>query len=312
MTPEQIAGLFLDRDDYLILTHIRPDGDTLGSAGALCRALRKLGKTAFVADNPETTPRYAFLTDGLIAPEDYGYKTIIAVDIADERLIPVSMRYGKPFVQIDHHPSNEGFAENNCIIPSAAATGEIIYEVMVSLKVEMDRDMAAAIYISVATDTGCFKYSNTTADSHTVAAAAISAGIRVGELNNTIFDAFSKARIEMERLFFESMRFYNDERICVARITNKMLEDTGASEDDIDNFAAIPKRINGVDAGITLRELRDGRVKVSFRSSEVLNASEICGLFGGGGHQRAAGATIEASLDEVEEMLVRAAGERLS
>ena len=312
MRADRAAALLMERDEFVILTHLRPDGDTLGSAGALCRALRAAGKTAYCAKNPETTPRYAFLTEGLEAPDGFDPKTVVAVDAAGPVLLSEDMlAYGKPFMVIDHHPSNMGYGEHNLVNPDAAAAGEIIFEIILAMGVTLDRPMAEAIYTSVATDTGCFRYSNTTANTHRVAVAAIEAGISVRELNTLIFDTATKARIEVQKLFVNTMRFYYDDRICVARLTLDMIEQTGASEDDLDNFAGITKGILGVDAGIMLREVGGGKVKLSVRTSQALDASNICAEFGGGGHARAAGATITAGIDEVEKMIVSAAGQRL-
>ena len=160
-------------DDILILTHRRPDGDTAGCAGALCRGLQQIGKRAYILENPEITRRYAPLIVPYYPPENFVPAYVVSTDIAEEKLFPDTAEpyKGKVDLVIDHHGSNDGFGKKNLIRPDAGGCAEVLYDVLTALGVKFTADIAERIYIGVSTDTGCFKFSNTTAHSHAVAAA---------------------------------------------------------------------------------------------------------------------------------------------
>ncbi len=236
-------NILKEKNNFLILTHKKPDGDTLGSASALCRGLRSLGKTAYVLENFEITEKYASLFDGIVATNNYRADVIVSVDIADEQLFPNNANEYKGNVDlaIDHHPSNTNFAKETLLKAERAACGEIIYEVLQDLNVEMDKDMATAIYVAVSTDTGCFKYSNTTGNTHIVAARCLEKGIDGGELNRKLFEVKSHARFQLEKYLFENMEFFFDGKLAIATIDSKILETTQATVDDRDSIASIPR-----------------------------------------------------------------------
>ena len=345
MTISNTAEWLREHDDYLIITHRRPDGDTLGSAAALCRALRSIGKAAFLLPNPDTTPRYAPFVSDLLAHEDYSPAAVIAVDIAtpdlfqtnfadasgkaagfsDGKTASVSMApvveatavdtFGKAAgfsngetaevqnracvgLAIDHHPSNTGYAKHTLVDPARAACGELVYDVIRELTT-LDADMASALYIALATDTGCFSYDNTTSDTLLIAAHLAQLGAPMNELNNTLFRSKSRGRLAVEGLVYTNLTYHFDNRATLVVITAAMERETGATEDDYENIAAIPVAIEGVDIGITVRELDSGEFKVSVRSGDAVSSNEVCARFGGGGHARAAGFTSEKPLDEV-------------
>lgn len=296
----RIADVLKTIDGALILTHRRPDGDTAGSAGALCIALRAMGKTAYVAANPEITRRYADLIEPYFPPEDWKPSYVIAVDCAAEDMIfPAAEEYAKHVdMVIDHHGSNCGFGRENLIIGEYAACAEIICEVIEALGLTLTIEMARGIYVGASTDTGCFKFSNTTANTHRVAAKCLDTGLDGGEINRALFETKSRARYEIEGMLFREMKFYKDGKIAVALITREAKESTGADWDDLDAIAGIPRQIEGVEVGLTLTELKDGSTKLSARTTKEVDAAAICSQLGGGGHLRAAGATMDCPSDE--------------
>jgi phosphoesterase RecJ-like protein len=281
-------------DNALILTHRRPDGDTAGSAGALCCTLRQMGKNAYVAANPEITRRYADLIEPYFPPSDWQPAYVIAVDCAAEDMIfPAAGETAKHVdMVIDHHGSNTGFGAENLVIGEYAACAEIVCEVIEELGEELSIEAARGIYIGASTDTGCFKFSNTTANTHRVAAKCLDTGLDGGEINRALFETKSRARYEIERMLFRDMKFYKDGKIAVALITREAKESTGADWDDLDAIAGIPRQIEGVEVGLTLTELKDGSTKLSARTTKEVDAAAICSQLGGGGHLRAAGATM--------------------
>lgn len=297
---KEAAGALSSARDVLLLTHRRPDGDTLGSAAALCRGLRMLGKTAYLIKNPETTAKYASFVADLPAPEGFSPGFVAAIDVAGPDMLPANAETyaGAIDLVVDHHPTNKGFGRLNCVYPGYAATGEIVYALLCELGAPLSREAAEALYVAVSTDTGCFKYSNTTANTHRVAAAAMDAGIDAPALNRKLFFTKSRARITLERSVLGDMRFYFGGRVAVSVITRRAVSEAKANDDDIDDLSALPRQIEGVDAGVTIRELEDG-CKISLRTSENMDASRICARFGGGGHLRAAGCNHPGTAEQV-------------
>lgn len=312
---QQAARRLEQADDLLILTHRRPDGDTVGSAAALCRGLRQRNKRAYVAHNEDLTARLGFLTEGMLPPEDFVPGMILAVDIADTALLtPAQSVYAdKVALCIDHHPSNTGYASELLLWPAAAATGEIISQLLLELGAELTQPIWEALYIAVATDTGCFKFSNTTPLAHRLAADAIEAGVDFHRHNHTFFEAKSKCRFEIERRMFDLMRFSEDGRVCCSWLERAWLDSIGAGDDDLDNLSTLTMSLEGVDCGIILTQNRGTLdYKVSVRTHKPADASRVCRCFGGGGHPRAAGCTLSGPAEEAMERLMQAAREELA
>ena len=298
--------------DILIWTHHRTDGDTTGCAGALCRALRQIGKTAYILQNPEITKRYAPLIVPCYPPEGFVPSYVVSTDIAEEKLFPdTAEQYkGRVDLAIDHHRSNSGFGRKNLIRPDAGGCAEVLYDVIDALGAKFTADIAECIYIGVSTDTGCFKFSNTTAHSHAVAAACLTAGIDGGEINRALFETKTMPRFQMERIVFDTMEFYENGAIAVALLWREDIDRTGADMDDLDSIASLTRQIEGVQIGITLTENKDKTVKVSVRTTKEMDAAAICKKCGGGGHIRAAGASFDCGMEEAKAAILNAAKEQ--
>lgn len=309
MTPTECAGWLLGHDDYLILSHIRPDGDTLGSGAALVSALRRAGKRAYCARNPQLIDTYAPFVAPYLAAEGFAHKTLVAVDIADEGLIPDGQD-GEVALCIDHHPSNTRYAKSLCLNAGASACGELVLEIIKALGNGVTKAEADLLYIAVSTDTGCFMYMNTNADTHIAAAELIGLGAEAGVLNNLLFRTMSRARLLLEGMIMSGLRFYRDGKICVAEVTLDMLERSGATDNDCEDLAGIAGRAAGNVISITLRELEGGKCKVSMRSKPEVNVSDICAVFGGGGHAMASGCTIMKGVEPALAELLAAIDEK--
>ncbi len=297
-------------EGVLLLTHRRPDGDTVGSAAALCRGLRRLGKAAWVFPNEDLTPRLAFLLEDLLAPPAAQYDLVAAVDLADIPLLTTSAAQFAKKVDLclDHHPSNTGYAAELLLYPKAAATGEVIYQLLRLLGVSFDLKIWEALYIAVATDTGCFRFSNTTPLSHRIAAEALEAGLDFHPHNRTFFEKKSKTRFLIEKRMLDAMTFSSDGRIAAAWIERDWLKEIGATDDDLDNLSTLTMTIDGVDCGIILtQEKTSSDYKVSVRTHMPADASRVCREFGGGGHPRAAGCTVSGPGKQAMEKLMAAA-----
>ena len=300
MTELECAQWLRERDNFLILTHVRPDGDTLGSAGALALALRGLGKTAHVLANHGITETYADYMTGLWAPEDFAPEHVVAVDIATENLLPDEAQAyrGKSEICIDHHPSNEFYAGETCLDAKAAACGEIIYRICRELGV-MNAGIAKLLYVAITTDCGCFVYNNTTPETHRIAAELMTYGDFWQQVNRNCFQTVSLKTIRLQNRLLESMEFYDDGHLAIGAISQKDMADLQASQGDSEELAAWAKKIQGVNVSATLRQLDERVWKVSLRTDGSLNATRACGILGGGGHAAAAGATMR-DVDESE------------
>ena len=308
---KQAADWLRAHDDYLILTHRRPDGDTLGCAAALARMLRGLGKTAWLLRNDEVTENYAPYVDGLWAAEDYAYKTVVSVDLAALGLFPDNAAALKDRVDLafDHHPSYENFAAQCCVQPERAACGEILCELAAELG-QLTAEVALPLYVAVSTDTGCFVYSNVTANTHRVAAALIDTGIDFRAANKKLFRTKTKKRIALEARLFGSMEFFDGGRIVVVQLPMALQRELELTENDTDDIAALGGLVEGQDCSITMKELPNGDWKISVRSGARVNATEVCARFGGGGHRAASGCSIRGmTQEEAKRAIVRAAME---
>ena len=302
VTTREAAALLRRQDNVLILTHRRPDGDTVGCAAALCLALRQLGKTAWLLDNPDITATNGVYVQGLWAPENFTPDFVVAVDIAARSLFsPGAEGYGdRVDLTIDHHPSQEFFAAQTCLEADKAACGEIVYEICRELG-PLTPAVALPLYVAVATDTGCFVYANTTAHTHTVAAALMETGIDSFAVNKRHFRTKSRKRLALEADLLSHMEFFHGGKGVFLTVPLSLMERVGASEDDAEDLSALANLVEGVDCGAVLRELRPGEWKLSLRTGAEgrVNATEACRLLGGGGHAMAAGATVSGSLPEV-------------
>ena len=304
-TASDAAAWLLERNGYLILTHRNPDGDTVGCAAALCLGLRALGKTAWLYPNPQITDRYLTFCSELIAPEGFAPAYTVAVDVPDVRMFALGYE-GTPDLAIDHHASNPGYAAQTLLTPEKAACGETIFAVLKAMGVRIDPEMAGALYAAVSTDCGCFQYRNTTADTLRAAAELMDLGADTAFLNKLLFRTSTRAKLALEGMVYSTMRQYLDGRLNVVSVSLDMLRKAQAKEDDLEDLAALAGKLEGVEASLTLREMPDGKVKVSMRSNGNPNATEVCRLFGGGGHPMASGCTMDCSLEEAERRLVTA------
>lgn len=307
LTVAETAALLRDFDNVLILTHVRPDGDTVGCAAALCAALRRLGKTAYLLPNPgltdTTTPYFA----PYAAPEDFAPNKVVSTDIATTGLFPENAKAyeGRIDLAIDHHPSFEHFGKANTVRPEAAACGELMYDILSALG-PITPEVALPLYVAVSTDTGCFAYNNTTAYTHQVAAALMTVGIDYRRVNKVFFRTKTRKRMQLEGAMLDSMEFYDRNRVAVLSVPISLMERLEATESDAEDLSALGGQIEGVDCAITMRELRPNVWKLSVRTGERINATKVCAMLGGGGHAAAAGCTVEAPWQQVKEQILAA------
>ena len=312
LTLKQCARYLKKHDNYIILTHASPDGDTLGSAYALYYGLKEIGKRASVLCADVIPKKYDYFVHGTdhVKREN---ATIVAVDVADKTLLgDLKGEFGDIVnLNIDHHISNSQYAENLYLDATAAATTEIIFELLSLMRVNINDVTAKALYTGLVTDTGCFKYATVTAKTHIIAAMLYEYNINASEINRLMFDTKSKKLLELEKQVLETAEYHFDDKCIVLTVTDKMQESTGCSGTELEGIAVISRSVEGVKAGITIKQTDENKFKVSVRTYDPLDASAICKKLGGGGHKGAAGASVSGTLAEVKEMILEAVKEAM-
>ena len=308
LTRSECADFLRSHDRFAIVTHRRPDGDTVGSAATLCRGLRQLGKVAHIIENPEITAKYRQLHEGLTKPWVEEGDILVSVDVASPNMLPDAFRKleGEITLRIDHHGTASSFTEQELVDPKAAACAEILYDVLTEMGVKLDKPMAEALYTAVSTDTGCFRYANTTAHSLMTAAACAEAGGDLYAINQAIFETNSFRKLKIQSWITENTDFLADGRIAICALPKAVEEAIGVTEDDMENISGFPRSIEGVKIAATLRETADGTVKVSVRAVPEYDAAAVCAQFGGGGHRGAAGCTVKLPLAEAAKAIAAA------
>lgn len=309
---EKCARLLKSKDNILILTHAHPDGDTLGSAFALCRALLSLGKKAKVKCADVIQSKYDYLFEDINMP-DFDEDFIVAVDVATENLLGdlADVYAGRVDLCIDHHGTNTHYAKKLLLNADAAAACEIVFKVIKALGVEIDLGIANCLYTGLTTDTGCFRYASATSNTYRAAAELIDMGVDNGRINRIMFETKTKTYAALERMALEGMQFFCDERVCVITITQEMYKRTGSNEQETEAIAPLTRQIEGVEIGITIREKADKSCKSSIRTFESVDASKLASAFGGGGHKQAAACRFDCGVEDAKKMLVEKCKEML-
>ena len=301
----EAAGFLLVNDNFCILTHRRPDGDTVGSAAALCLGLRKLGKQAWVLKNEEISDRFGWLVEGLTKETVEEHDIVVSVDVASPGMLPKCFA---PLAEtcrlrIDHHGSATSFTPEELVDADSASCAELVCDVLAILGVEMDKKIAEAVYVGMSTDTGCFRFANTTAHSFTVAAVCAKAGADIYGLNQQLFETNSLPKLRMHAWMIENMKLVDDGKLAIVAIPRAVEELLRVTDDDMDNISSYPRTVAGVRMAATLRQTKDGETKISVRAIPGYDAAAVCAHFGGGGHKGAAGASTHMGLEEAAEKL---------
>lgn len=305
MTRNECAAWLQSHDNFCILTHARPDGDTIGSATALCVGLRQLGKTAHVLNNTEASPFLCRCLLGLTVEKPESTDTLISVDVASPHLLPpVYQQYlGRIAMRIDHHATATSFTAEEYVDASYAACGEIIYELLMEMGAEMTKELAWRLYIAISTDTGCFRYSNTTAHTYRVAAACAETGADLYPITQELFDTTSISELKLQNWIVEHAQFLCGGKAAICGIPAEM--EANVSREDLEGMSGFLRSIEGVCISATLREIEDG-CKVSVRAVPGFDAAAICKKLGGGGHKGAAGANLALPMEPALKVVTAA------
>ncbi len=313
-TFEEIGRAFREHQGFAILSHVRPDGDALGSQLALALSLKQLGKDVRVWNEDGMLEKYSFLARAQLltkppsGPEDVD--VAIALDTAIQNRLGTTLqaiRTAKIWINIDHHPSNPGYGDLVYVDPTAPATGQILFELIKSERLPFDRAIAENLYVAISTDTGSFQYPNTTARTFEIAAELVRAGVDVGRINQQVYENYPRRRVELLRELLRTMRFEDGGRVASFSLSLKTAAELGVLPEDNEGLIDHLRAIRGVIVAVFFEELTDGKVRVSMRSkSEKADVCAICQKFGGGGHTLAAGARVRGTLAEVEQKILEA------
>ena len=305
---KRIADYLLQNDNYHIIVHKNPDGDCLGSSKALCLALRSYGKNAKVILPNEVSPRLLFMWNEELETGDFPCECVVCTDVAS--IGQMGCLYEECFkdapksVCIDHHGTNEGYADINYIDATSAATGEMILEIIEHMEAELTEDIAKALLVSVADDTGSFQYSNTTVRTHLTAAKLYEVIPNPEPIMRALYGTHTLGEITTLKAVMPGMEFHLGGRVCMLFADIKEIEALGADRSNVDAWVGLPRSVEGVEVAAVFKILSENEVKVSLRSNDYVDVSLLAAKFGGGGHERAAGVTFMESADSAKKKLL--------
>lgn len=308
---KDVVKLIKSHQSFLITTHVNPDGDGLGAESALFLALRKLGKKVQVVNHDHLPKRFSYLAftphyqkSDTIPP----HEVCFVLDAGDFTRIRENVRREEfgTLVNIDHHYSNDHYGDYNLVMPEAAATGEVVYNLIKALKVKVDKGIAEGVYTSIVTDTGRFRYPNTTPHIFRLAAELEEAGADISHISEHIFGDISREAMELNRLALASIQVSSGGAIGSMTLTLDDFLKSGASDDDTENLINVVRNLDTVQIAIFLKERPDGRIKLSLRSKNGINVADIAKFFHGGGHAYASGAVLPGPLDKALQAVMKA------
>ncbi len=311
MSLEQAVQWLREKDDFILTTHMHPDGDGLGAQSALALALRKMGKRVRVVNHDplprcyEWLPYKEFVEVSDIIPP---HAVCVVLDAADLSRVRDGCRREefKLILNIDHHRSNTMFGDLNWVDPEAPAAGEMVYRLIKALGVQVDRDIAESVYTSLVTDTGAFKYTNTSPHAFRLAAELMEAGADVYKVCNRVFADVTLPALELLRLALAKLSTRENGLIGILTLTQKEFISSGAKDEDAENLVDFVRKISGVQVAVFIKERPDGRLRLSLRSRNGLDVSAVAAEFEGGGHQYASGAVLDGPMEKAVERVVEA------
>lgn len=300
----------LKSKNVYIVSHVQPDGDSLGSCLSLALAIKKIKKEVFILRVDETPSDFLFLP-GLDIIKDYegdeDIDLLIAVDASDADRLGKNkelINSAKKVINIDHHVSNTNFGHVNIVDSKASATGELIYKIISEMKIDIDENIATCIYTAISTDTGSFMYDNTNAETHEIASHLIRYGADKESINVNIYQNKSLARTKLFIESLNSLDFYFDNQVAIVKVTKDILDKTGTTMEDTEGIISFVRDIGPVEVAILMKEINGEETKISMRSKRFVDVAELSSSFNGGGHKKAAGCTINKPIAEVDELLL--------
>lgn len=304
----KIADIVKNRNRFILASHISPDGDAVGSCLALALALKKMGKdvVVYLRDGVPYQFKYLPMAESVVtALDDHaGFDVAVVLDCAelkrvDERF--AEMASPDIWVNIDHHLTNENFADISLIDREACATGYLVYQVIKSLGVEIDAAIAENIYTTIIADTGSFRYSNATSEAFQAAADMVAFGVSPWDVATKVYENQPVGRIKLLSRVLDTLEISESGGVASVVVTEQMMQETGTGPEETDGFVNYPRSLEGVDVAFMVREIGNDTYKISYRSKGTVNVAEVAKSFGGGGHKNAAGCVMQGTLTEVRK-----------
>ncbi len=316
----EIAAVLHKQQRFVVMSHVRPDGDALGCELAMALCLRRLGKDVTVWNQDGMIKKYAFLpcSDLIMQPpaEPQEFDVAIALDTAaQERLgtCLTAVKRASTWINIDHHVSNNSYGDLAFIDTLAPATGQILYELFASQNLPLDREMAENLFVAISTDTGSFQYPSTTARTYEIGAELTKAGVNVGKLSQQMYESYPLRRIELLRQLLNVLQFTSNSRVASFALTAEMMNRAAAQPEDTEGLIDHIRAIDGVLVAAFFEELPGEKVRISLRSkSPRVDVCKVCALFGGGGHTLAAGARTSGSINDVRDKVLQAIADEIN
>lgn len=311
---EQVAQAIAKRNNFLLLSHTMPDGDSIGSLLGMYQGLKNMGKevSMFMQDPVPAMYRYLKGSDKVMLPGQFkgGIENVIFLDCADEERVgeaALEMLGSRRFtINIDHHMSNTLFGDINYIQPQAAATAELVYSLLKMMQIEIDPPLANALYAAIVQDTGSFHHSNTTAGTFRTAADLLDCGVQLDVTRVQLFESKSRVEICLLGRALNSIQFTTDGKIAWMTLTYQDVESLDALDAHPEGIINHTLMVKGVEVGLLFREIAPGQIKVGFRSKGMADVSALAVLFGGGGHRQAAGASMLGTMEECQRKVIEA------
>ena len=303
----ETAGLLLEKDNILIICHKNPDGDTLGSAAALCHVLTAMGKKCYVTCHNTIPSKYEYLNIPVYDGEAE-IEFVVSVDVAGVNLLGDNLAdYAhKIDLCIDHHGSNGEYAKYLCLKSDYPAAAQLMYEVITAMNGEITPHVADCLYTGILTDTGCFKYSSTTPLTHLIGAKLMELGAQHTMLVEKFFMSKTRKAVQLEKYMMNNLEYYYDDRCALLVLTREAMQDIQPDPTDLDGLSSMPRDFEGVDVSILIRPLREeGNYKLSIRTGETVDACALASSLGGGGHIRAAGCEVVGSIETVKKAILK-------
>ncbi len=308
LTPEECADILIGCENPAILIHARPDGDCVGSAAALFVILEELGKHAVIASSDNIPKRLEFIIEKVGAPlsKNIEGRSQISIDVASPAQLG-DLEHAAPILMIDHHAIGDRFADGY-VLPDISSAGEVLFDIVdVLIKrglITLTEKLAYTLYTAISSDTGCFKYSNATKETHRRAAILMEAGIDTADINRRLFDSKTKEQIKAEGIVAGKLKLEFGGAVAHSAITLADMASEGLSSEDFDTGVDVVRTVLGVKIAVFMREIKPGRFKASIRSTGA-DVARIAQKFGGGGHIRAAGCSPDAkNIDDAVSMLL--------
>lgn len=307
---ERIGSILLKSQRILIIIHIYPDGDCIGSSLALWLGLQSLGKDVMIVSEHAIPSSYDFLPGNgeirLSSTVSGEFDMIVAVDVSEKGRMGSAVQLfeqGKTTINIDHHTTNENFAMINWIESNVAATGELIYRLLKTMNIKFTKEIAICLYTAISTDTGSFRFSNTTAEAFSIAAHLVAMGANPGEIGEYVFDTKPLNVLKLLGVLLGGLETSKCGKVAWMTLTAEMMDEFSVMSSDVEGFVNYARMIDGINVALLFRE-EGSFVKVSWRGRGNINVAALAAKFGGGGHAKAAGCTVEGNIEEVRQRVI--------